>query len=163
MSDVHVDTFLESRDVTFFENIFPMKKLYVMSSLPINVIADTTPEPSNFFIMLNIHLYQSMRSKRPGDAKSFCDNFTIYFVDDTIPSQRVVPCWPGSSPTRLMPSHPRPRHDSIMEQGVSCRPARLDARPKHSSVSITRAVLCIRLVRPAPKPGYVFFSSNFVF
>jgi hypothetical protein len=23
--DVHVDTFLESRDVTFFENIFPMK------------------------------------------------------------------------------------------------------------------------------------------
>jgi hypothetical protein len=22
---VHVDTFLESRDVTFFENIFPMK------------------------------------------------------------------------------------------------------------------------------------------
>jgi hypothetical protein len=25
--DVHVDTFLQSRDVTFFENIFPMKKL----------------------------------------------------------------------------------------------------------------------------------------
>jgi hypothetical protein len=44
--DVHVDTFLESRDVSFFENIFSMKNLYDMSSLPTNVIADTTPEPS---------------------------------------------------------------------------------------------------------------------
>jgi hypothetical protein len=47
--DVHVNTFLKSRDVTFFENIFPMKKSYDMSSLPRNVITDTTPEPSNFF------------------------------------------------------------------------------------------------------------------
>jgi hypothetical protein len=31
---MHVDTFLESRDVTFFENIFPMKNLYGMFSLP---------------------------------------------------------------------------------------------------------------------------------
>jgi hypothetical protein len=56
VSDVDVDTFLESHDVTFFENIFPMKKLYNISSLPANVIADTTPEPSIFLIMLNIHL-----------------------------------------------------------------------------------------------------------
>jgi hypothetical protein len=41
---VHVDTFLESRDVTFSENIFSMKNLYVMSSLPVNVITDTSPE-----------------------------------------------------------------------------------------------------------------------
>jgi hypothetical protein len=47
--DVHVDTFSESRDVTFFENIFPMKNSYVMSSLLANMIADTTPEPSKFF------------------------------------------------------------------------------------------------------------------
>jgi hypothetical protein len=32
-----------------------------MSSLPTNVIANTTPEPSIFFIMLNIHFNQSMR------------------------------------------------------------------------------------------------------
>jgi hypothetical protein len=44
--NVHVDTFLESRDVSFFENIFSMKNSYDMSSLPTNVIADTTPEPS---------------------------------------------------------------------------------------------------------------------
>jgi hypothetical protein len=59
---VHVDIFLEPCDVTFFENIFPMKKSYDMSSLPANVIADTTPKPSKKnLIMLNIHLNQSMR------------------------------------------------------------------------------------------------------
>jgi hypothetical protein len=47
--DVHVDIFLESHDVTFFENIFPIKILYALSSLPANVIADTTPEPSKNF------------------------------------------------------------------------------------------------------------------
>jgi hypothetical protein len=49
VSDVHVDTVLESHDVTFFENIFPITNLYGMSSLPANVIADTTPEPSKIF------------------------------------------------------------------------------------------------------------------
>jgi hypothetical protein len=47
--NVHVDTFLESHDVTFFENIFPIKNSYGMSSLPTNMIADTTPEPSKIF------------------------------------------------------------------------------------------------------------------
>jgi hypothetical protein len=40
--DVYVNTFMEYCDVTFFENIFPMKNSYGMSSLPANVIADTT-------------------------------------------------------------------------------------------------------------------------
>jgi hypothetical protein len=31
VSDVYVDTFIESRDVTFFENSFPMKNLRSMS------------------------------------------------------------------------------------------------------------------------------------
>jgi hypothetical protein len=47
--DVHVDIFLESRDVTFFKNIFSTKKLYNMSSLTTNMIADTTPQPSENF------------------------------------------------------------------------------------------------------------------
>jgi hypothetical protein len=59
--DVYVDTFLESRDITFFENIFPMKNSHSISRLPKNVIADTTSEPSKFFCILNIHLDQSMR------------------------------------------------------------------------------------------------------
>jgi hypothetical protein len=44
--DVYVDTFIESRDVTFFKNIFPMKNLYSMPRLPENVVADTITDPS---------------------------------------------------------------------------------------------------------------------
>jgi hypothetical protein len=92
MSDVHVDTFLEYHDVTFFENIFPMKKSYGMSSLPGNVIADTTPEPSENFdhaeytpklFHEKIDSEAARRSKRPMTTKSFSDDFTIYLVDDT--------------------------------------------------------------------------------
>jgi hypothetical protein len=92
MPDVHIDTFLESRDVTFFENIFPTKNLYGMSSLPTNVLADTSPEPSGNFdhaehtpepIHEEIDSEAPRRSKRPRTAKSFGDDFTIYLMDDT--------------------------------------------------------------------------------
>jgi hypothetical protein len=90
--DVHVDTFLESHDVTFFENIFPMKKSYDMSSLPTNVITDISPEPSENFdhaehtpepIHEEIDSESPRRSKRPRTVKSFSDDFTIYLMDDT--------------------------------------------------------------------------------
>jgi hypothetical protein len=90
VSDVHVDTFLESCDVTFFENIFSMKNSYDMSSLPANVIADTTSEPSENFdhaehtlepIHEEIDSEAPRRSNRPRTAKSFGDDFTIYLVD----------------------------------------------------------------------------------
>jgi hypothetical protein len=90
--DVHIDTFLESCDVTFFENIFPMKNSYGMSSLLANVLADTSPEPSRNFDHAK-HTPESIheendsetprKSKRPRIAKSFGDDFTIYLVDDT--------------------------------------------------------------------------------
>jgi hypothetical protein len=90
--DVHVDTCLESHDVTFFENIFPMKNPYDMSSLPINVIVDTSPEPSGKFdhdqhtpepIHEEIDSEAPRRSKRPKTVKSFGDDFTVYLMDDT--------------------------------------------------------------------------------
>jgi hypothetical protein len=90
--DVHVDTFLESHDVTIFENIFPMKNLCAMSSLPTNVIADTSPEPSKFFdhtehtpepIHEEIDSEAPGRNKRPRTTKSFGDDFTVYLMDDT--------------------------------------------------------------------------------
>jgi hypothetical protein len=90
--DVHIDTFLVSHDVTFFENIFPMKNLYDMSSLPANVLADTSPEPSENFdhtehtpepIHEEIDSEAPRRSKRSRTAKSFGDDLTIYFMDDT--------------------------------------------------------------------------------
>jgi hypothetical protein len=90
--NVHVDTFLESHDVTFFENIFPMKNSYGMSSLPTNVIVDTSPKPFEIFdhveytpepIHEEIDSEPARRSKRPRNAKSFSDDFTVYLVDDT--------------------------------------------------------------------------------
>jgi hypothetical protein len=92
ISYVHVDTFLESCGVTFFENIFHMKKSYVMSSLSANVIADISPEPFENFdhakhtpesIHEEIDSEAPRRSKRPRTAKSFSDDFTIYLMDDT--------------------------------------------------------------------------------
>jgi hypothetical protein len=89
--DVHIDIFLESHDVTFFENIFLMKNLYGMSNLPTNVIVDTSPESSKFFDHVEhtpepIHEEidsETRRSKRPRTAKSFGDDFIIYLMDDT--------------------------------------------------------------------------------
>jgi hypothetical protein len=92
VSDIYVDTFLESHDVTFFENIFPMKNSHSMSRLPENVIADTTPEPSKNFVNAE-HTLEPVhkeiddeaprKSKRQMTAKSFGDDFTIYLMDDT--------------------------------------------------------------------------------
>jgi hypothetical protein len=90
--DVHIDTFLVSHDVTFFENIFPMKNSCGMSSLPANVIADTSPEPYENFdhaehtlepIHEEIGTEAPRSSKRSRTAKSFGDDFIVYLMDDT--------------------------------------------------------------------------------
>jgi hypothetical protein len=90
--DVYVDTFIESHDITFFENIFPMKNLNNMSRLPGNMTADTTPDPSENFMHAKhtlepvheeIDSEAPRRSKRPRTVKSFGNNFTVYLVDDT--------------------------------------------------------------------------------
>jgi hypothetical protein len=66
--------------------------MYDMSSLPANVIADTSPESFENFdhaehtpepIHEEIDSEAPRRSKRPRTAKSFSDDFTVYLVDDT--------------------------------------------------------------------------------
>jgi hypothetical protein len=63
-----------------------------MSSLPANVIADTSREPSKIFdhaehttepIHEEIDSKAPRRSKRPRTVKSFDDDFTVYLMDDT--------------------------------------------------------------------------------
>jgi hypothetical protein len=46
----------------------------------------------------------------------------------------------------LVASHPRARHGSLMERVVPCRPGRVEMRPRHSTVSVTRAVSCLQSV-----------------
>jgi hypothetical protein len=92
VGDVYIDIFLESRDATFFENIFLMKNLHSMSTLSKNVIVDTTPEPSENFVHAEhalepvheeIDSKATRRSKRQRTTKSFGDDFTVYLMDDT--------------------------------------------------------------------------------
>jgi hypothetical protein len=63
-----------------------------MSSLPANVLADTSPEPSeNFYhakhtpesVHEEIDSEAPRRSKSPRTAKYFGDDFTICLMDDT--------------------------------------------------------------------------------
>jgi hypothetical protein len=91
-SITYVDTFIESCDVNFFENIIPMKNLHSKSRLPENVIADTTPNPSKNFMHAEhtlepvheeIDTEAPRRSKRRRIEKSFGDDLTVYLVDDT--------------------------------------------------------------------------------
>jgi hypothetical protein len=90
--DMHVNSLFESRDATFFENIFPMKDSHVISPLPLNETVNTTHESVEFSkhdehtLKSNheeIHSDAPRRSKRQKTAKSFGDDFTVYLIDDS--------------------------------------------------------------------------------
>jgi hypothetical protein len=90
--DMHENSLFESRDATFFENIFPMKDSHVISSLFLNETVKTTPESVEFSEHdehtleshhEEIHIHAPRRSKRQKTAKSFGDDFTVYLIDDS--------------------------------------------------------------------------------
>lgn len=86
--DMHVGTIMESRDATFFENIFPMKDTHNTTSQPSEIIPSsiTPPEPLEHTHELVNEEDDSgapRRSKRQRITKSFGDDFTVYLVDDT--------------------------------------------------------------------------------
>jgi hypothetical protein len=86
--DVHVNTVTESRDATFFENIFPMKDRVAARS---EASTSYTPEPNTvslapaYFEQHNEdnNMVAPRRSKRQRTEKSFSDDFIVYLVDDT--------------------------------------------------------------------------------
>jgi hypothetical protein len=87
--DMHVDTITESRDATFFENMFPKKGIHRISRF----LTELTPEPTapvefseqpveNEEILKKNESEAPRRSKRQRVVKLFGDNFTMYLVDD---------------------------------------------------------------------------------
>jgi hypothetical protein len=89
--DMHVDKIFESRDATFFENIFPMIDMHS------NVKFSTEIDPNNTTpIESPIKSFEQtlekddnevpVRNKRQRIAKSFDDDFIVYLVDDTLTS-----------------------------------------------------------------------------
>ena len=86
--DMHVGTILESRDVTFFENIFPMKETPSSSSHEFGETPENNDEIVHFDQPLEGNNEKddnevTRKSKRQRTAKSFGDDFIVYLVDDT--------------------------------------------------------------------------------
>ena len=81
---------MESKDATFFEDIFPMRDMQSTSRQE----SEETPEPA-----IPMEYYEQThdenpeeddeetlgRGKRQRTAKTFGDDFFVYLVDDTIP------------------------------------------------------------------------------
>jgi hypothetical protein len=89
--DIRVGTIIESKDASFYEDIFPMRDAPSTSRQEANE-ANETPEPA-----IPMEYYERtrdefpeeednevpVRSKRQRIAKSFGDDFIVYLVDDT--------------------------------------------------------------------------------
>ena len=86
--DMHVDTIMESRDATFFENVFPMKDMHSISRFSSEIIPEPAAPIENFKqphenVLEKDDSEAPRRSKRQRIEKSFGDDFTVYLVDDT--------------------------------------------------------------------------------
>ena len=90
--DMHMDTIFESRDATFFENIFPMKDMrsntrFSSEIAPNFTTAIESPVESFEQPLEEVHEKDDnevpVRNKRRRIAKSFGDDFIVYIVDDT--------------------------------------------------------------------------------
>jgi hypothetical protein len=85
ISDVHANTMTESRDATFFKNIFSMKDSAASSSQPTYISASepsNNSEPTtNIEQVTKQDIDAPRRSKRQMIEKSFGDDFIIYLVD----------------------------------------------------------------------------------
>ena len=118
--DMHIGTIMESRDVTFFENIFPMKRIPSSSSHEFG----ETPENNDKIVRFDQPLEGNnekddnevtRKSKRQRTAKSFGDDFIVYLVDDT--PKIIVEAY-GSSNADYWKKAIRSEMDSIMSNGT---------------------------------------------
>src|SRR5436190_2279218 len=86
--DMHVDTIMESRDATFFENMFPMKDMHSTIKISSEIFPESSTS-SEYFEQPPEEVLEKddnetpARSKRPRIAKSFGNDFIVYLVDDT--------------------------------------------------------------------------------
>ena len=87
VDEMNVGTIFESRDATFFEDIFPMRDMHGMSSWESDPIHETPMESSESGDESSDSDEDDneapTRSKRQRTAKSFGNDFIVYLVDDT--------------------------------------------------------------------------------
>ena len=118
--DMHVGTIMESRDVTFFENIFPMKETPSNSSHKFGETPENNDEIVRFDQPLKGNKEKddnkvTRKSKRQRTAKSFGDDFIVYLVDDT--PKTIVEAY-GSSDADYWKEAIRSEMDPIMSNGT---------------------------------------------
>ncbi|KAK1699552.1 hypothetical protein QYE76_016249 [Lolium multiflorum] len=88
VDDMNVGTIFESRDATFFEDIFSMRDMHGMSSWESDPIHETPMESDEESDDESSDSDEDnneapTRSKRQRTAKSFGNDFIVYLVDDT--------------------------------------------------------------------------------
>jgi hypothetical protein len=86
--DVYVDTIIESRDATFFENIYPVKDIHSNSRYSSEITPEHNAHVESFEQPHKNVLEEDdndapKRSKIQRVDKSFGDDFIMYLVDDT--------------------------------------------------------------------------------
>jgi hypothetical protein len=86
--DMNVDTIMESRDATFFENMFPMKDMHSTARFSSEIIPESSTS-DDYFEQPHENVHEKddneapTRSKRRRTTKFFGDDFIVYLVDDT--------------------------------------------------------------------------------
>ncbi|WVZ99677.1 LOW QUALITY PROTEIN: hypothetical protein U9M48_044940 [Paspalum notatum var. saurae] len=86
--DMYVDTIMESRDATFFENFFPMKDMHSTSRFSFEITPELNAPTEAFEPPREISPEEDnneapRKSKRQRVEKSFGNDFIVYLVDDT--------------------------------------------------------------------------------
>ncbi|WVZ54108.1 hypothetical protein U9M48_004964 [Paspalum notatum var. saurae] len=86
--DMYVDTIMESRDATFFENIFPMKDMHSTSRFSSEITPELNARTEVFEPPREINPEEDnneapRKSKRQRVEKFFGNDFIVYLVDDT--------------------------------------------------------------------------------
>ena len=118
--DLHVGTIMESRDATFFENIFPMRD-DTSSSRQEFIEKDNSTEPMEHLELTQVENLEEdndeapRKSKRQRTAKSFGDDFIVYLVDDT---PRTIEEAYSSPDADYWKEAVRSEMDSIMTNGT---------------------------------------------
>ena len=83
--DLHVNTIIESRNASFFEEIFPYKSTQELSSLKRN-FESTSSTSHNQELMEERNEVEPRRSKRAKTSKSFGPEFLTYMLEDELQS-----------------------------------------------------------------------------
>ena len=118
--DMYEGTIMESIDVTFFEDVFPMKETPSLSSKepiisPEPTIPVTHNEPSLVENPIDEDNEAPRRSTRQRTTKSFGDDFIVYLVDDT---PRTIAEAYSSQDADYWKEAVRSEMDSIMTNGT---------------------------------------------